>query len=157
MMETAVVVPKFQSFSSHIFTQVSQNITVKVWDDRSVRRNKFTVNNPLHLSKIVLVRHTIWNENEDPSEDGPMRPKHVKDSKNWIIIKIHDWSHRTEPLPHSNPLHVEKNNEHALCWTPNLPHLLLLVIVGSSTAMIVAVFLDHNHTSKSNFRHPLWS
>jgi hypothetical protein len=29
----------------------------------------------------------------------------------------------------------------------------LLVIVGSSTATIVALFLDHN--CKSNFRHPL--
>jgi hypothetical protein len=31
--------------------------------------------------------------------------------------------------------------------------LLLLVIVGSSTAKIVALFLDHNQ--KSSFRHPL--
>jgi hypothetical protein len=30
---------------------------------------------------------------------------------------------------------------------------LLLVIVGSSTAMIVALFLDHDH--KSNFHHTL--
>jgi hypothetical protein len=33
----------------------------------------------------------------------------------------------------------------------------LLVIVGSSAATIVALFLDHNHTSKSNIHHPLWS
>jgi hypothetical protein len=32
---------------------------------------------------------------------------------------------------------------------------LLLVIVSSSTTMIVALFLDHNH--KSNFHHPLQS
>jgi hypothetical protein len=31
--------------------------------------------------------------------------------------------------------------------------LLLLVIVGSSTATFVALFLDHN--GKSNFRYPL--
>jgi hypothetical protein len=42
MMEPVVVVPKFQSFSSHIFSQVSQNVTVlvKVRYDRNVRRNK---------------------------------------------------------------------------------------------------------------------
>jgi hypothetical protein len=33
--------------------------------------------------------------------------------------------------------------------------LLLFVNVGSSTATVVALFLDHNR--KSNFRHPLWS
>jgi hypothetical protein len=36
-----------------IFSQASQNVTVriKVRVDRSVRRNKFTVNNPLHINK----------------------------------------------------------------------------------------------------------
>jgi hypothetical protein len=58
--------PKFWSFSLHIFFWVSQNITVKVRVDCSVRRNKFTVNSPLH---------------------------------------------------------VERNNEHAPCWTPDLLHL----------------------------------
>jgi hypothetical protein len=32
---------------------------------------------------------------------------------------------------------------------------LLMVIVGSSAVMIVALFLDHNHMSKSYFHHPL--
>jgi hypothetical protein len=47
MKEPVVVAPNFWS-SSHIFSQASQNITVKVRVDRSVRRNKFMVNNPLH-------------------------------------------------------------------------------------------------------------
>jgi hypothetical protein len=51
MKEQVVVAPKFRSFSLHIFTQVSQYITVKVSVDHSVRRNKFTVNNPLHAKK----------------------------------------------------------------------------------------------------------
>jgi hypothetical protein len=51
MKELVVVVPKFQSFSSHIFSQASQNITVKSRVDCSVRRNKFTMNNPLHVEK----------------------------------------------------------------------------------------------------------
>jgi hypothetical protein len=45
--------PKFRSFSSHIFFQASQNITVNVRVDRSVRRNKFTVNSPLHIKKTM--------------------------------------------------------------------------------------------------------
>jgi hypothetical protein len=49
--ELVVVAPKFQSFSSHIFSQASQNVTVKVRVDHSVRRNKFTVNNPLHVER----------------------------------------------------------------------------------------------------------
>jgi hypothetical protein len=48
-----VVVPKFWSFSLHIFSQASQNVTVKVGVDCSVRRNKFTVNNPLHIEKTI--------------------------------------------------------------------------------------------------------
>jgi hypothetical protein len=36
-------------------------------------------------------------------------------------------------------------------WT--CPASLLLVIVGSSTVTIVALFVDHN--PKSNFHHPL--
>jgi hypothetical protein len=51
MKEPVVVVPEFCSFSSHLFSQASQNITVKVRVDHNVRRNKFTVNNPLHLKK----------------------------------------------------------------------------------------------------------
>jgi hypothetical protein len=39
------------SFLSHIFSQAPQNITVNVRVDRSVRRNKFMVNNPLHVEK----------------------------------------------------------------------------------------------------------
>jgi hypothetical protein len=49
MKEPVVVVPKFWSFFfPHIFYPTSQNITVKV--DHSVRRNNFTVNNPLHAT-----------------------------------------------------------------------------------------------------------
>jgi hypothetical protein len=49
MKEPVVVVPKSWSFSSHIFFQASQNVTVKV--DCNVRRNKFMVNNSLHVEK----------------------------------------------------------------------------------------------------------
>jgi hypothetical protein len=49
--EAVVVGPKFWSLSSHIFSQVTQNFTVNVRIDRSVRRNKFTVNNPLRVEK----------------------------------------------------------------------------------------------------------
>jgi hypothetical protein len=66
MKEPVVVAPKFRSLSSHIFSQASQNVTAEVRVDRSVGRNKFTVNNPLH---------------------------------------------------------IEKNNVYALCWTPDLPRL----------------------------------
>jgi hypothetical protein len=67
VMKEPVVVPrKFRLFLPHIFSQVSQKVTVKVRADCSVRRNKFTVNNPLH---------------------------------------------------------IKKKNEHALCRTPDLPHL----------------------------------
>jgi hypothetical protein len=51
MKEPVVVAPKFQSFPSHMFSQVSQNATIKVRVDHSVSRNKFTVNNPLHIKK----------------------------------------------------------------------------------------------------------
>jgi hypothetical protein len=51
MKNPVVVAPKFWSFSSHIFSQASQNFTVKVRVDHSVRRNKFAVNNPLHVKK----------------------------------------------------------------------------------------------------------
>jgi hypothetical protein len=44
MKEPVVVAPMFWSFSSHIFSHVSQNITGKVRVDRNVRRNKYTVN-----------------------------------------------------------------------------------------------------------------
>jgi hypothetical protein len=51
--EPLVVAPKFRSFSLHIFSQVSQNVTVrvKVRVDRSVRRNKFAVNSTFHIEK----------------------------------------------------------------------------------------------------------
>jgi hypothetical protein len=54
-MESVMVSPKFLSFSSHIFSQGSQNVTVKDRFDRSVRRNKFTVNNPLHVKKTSML------------------------------------------------------------------------------------------------------
>jgi hypothetical protein len=47
MKEAVVVVPKFWSFLLHIFSQASQNVTVKVRVNHCVRRNKSTVNNPL--------------------------------------------------------------------------------------------------------------
>jgi hypothetical protein len=53
IMEPVVVAPKFWSFSSQIFFQASQNITVKIRVDCSVRRNKFTMNNPLHVKKKI--------------------------------------------------------------------------------------------------------
>jgi hypothetical protein len=37
MKEPVVIVPKFWSLLSHIFSQASQNITVKVRVDRSVK------------------------------------------------------------------------------------------------------------------------
>jgi hypothetical protein len=52
MKEPVVVAPMFRSFSSHIFFQASQNVTVRVRDDRSVRRNKFSVKNPLQVEKV---------------------------------------------------------------------------------------------------------
>jgi hypothetical protein len=51
MEEPVVVAPKFQSFLLHIFSQASQNIIVKVRVDHRVGKNKFTVNNPLHVKK----------------------------------------------------------------------------------------------------------
>jgi hypothetical protein len=52
MMKEAVVVARnFRYFSSHIFSQASQNVTIKVRVDRSVRRNKFTVNRPLQVKR----------------------------------------------------------------------------------------------------------
>jgi hypothetical protein len=51
MKEPVVLVPKFWYFSLQIFSQTSENITVKVRVDSSVRRNKFTVNSPLHVKK----------------------------------------------------------------------------------------------------------
>jgi hypothetical protein len=54
VMEPVVVAPKFRSFSPHIFSQSSQNGTVKVRVDRSVRRNGSTVNNPLQVEKKAM-------------------------------------------------------------------------------------------------------
>jgi hypothetical protein len=58
----------------------------------------------------------------------------------------------------NNPLHVKKKKKQLACSLLNsrpVPSFLLMVIVGSSTVTIVALFLDHD--CKSNFRHPLWS
>jgi hypothetical protein len=51
MKEPLVDAPKFRSFSSHIFSQASRNVTVrlKVRVDCSVRWNKYRANNPLHV------------------------------------------------------------------------------------------------------------
>jgi hypothetical protein len=51
MKEPVVVAPNFGSFSSHIFSQASQNVPVKVRVEHSARMYKFTVNNPLHIKK----------------------------------------------------------------------------------------------------------
>jgi hypothetical protein len=51
MKEPVLVAPEFWSFSLHIFSEVSQNITVKAIVGHSVRRNKFTVKNPLHVKE----------------------------------------------------------------------------------------------------------
>jgi hypothetical protein len=53
MNEPVAVVPKFRSLSLRVSSQASQNDTVKVRVDRSVRRNKFTVNN-LFTSKNMM-------------------------------------------------------------------------------------------------------
>jgi hypothetical protein len=99
-MEPVVVALKFLSFSWHIFSSASQNVTVKVTADRSVRRNKFMVNNPLHIEK--------------------------KKTISMLFVEL-----RT-------------------CRTS-----FALGDCGLSTAMIVALFLDHN--CKSNFHHPVQS
>jgi hypothetical protein len=95
MKEPVVVAPKFQSFSSHTFSQVSQNIRVfvKFRVDHCVRRNKFSV------------KKTI---------------------KTMSMLSVELWT----------------------CYT-----FLLLATVGSSTVMIVPLFMDHN--CKSNFCRPL--
>jgi hypothetical protein len=51
--EPVVVAPKFWSFSSHIFSSLSQYVTVKIKVDRSVRKNKFTVNIPFTSKKAM--------------------------------------------------------------------------------------------------------
>jgi hypothetical protein len=51
MKEPVLIAPKFWSFSSHIFSQVSQNVALRVRVDRNVRKNRFTVNSPLHIEK----------------------------------------------------------------------------------------------------------
>jgi hypothetical protein len=50
VMEPVVVVPKFQFFSAHFLSSISKH-TVKVRVDRSVRRNKFMVNNPFNVEE----------------------------------------------------------------------------------------------------------
>jgi hypothetical protein len=59
MKEPFVVAPKFRSFSSQIFSEASQNVTVKVRVDRSGRRNKFTANIPLKV-KVKLSLYRSW-------------------------------------------------------------------------------------------------
>jgi hypothetical protein len=51
MKELVVVALNFRYFSSHILSQVFQNLTGEVRVDRTVRRNKFTVKIPCHLDK----------------------------------------------------------------------------------------------------------
>jgi uncharacterized membrane protein (DUF4010 family) len=57
VMETVVVAPIFQSFSS-------QNVTVKFRVDRRNERNKFMVNNLLHVKKklrmLFVELRTCW-------------------------------------------------------------------------------------------------
>jgi hypothetical protein len=53
--EPVVVAPKFRSYSSHIFSQASQNVTVKVRVDRSVMRNKFMVELSNSFNIVVLL------------------------------------------------------------------------------------------------------
>jgi hypothetical protein len=47
MMEPVVAALRFRSPSSHVFSKAPQNVRV----DRSVRRKKFTENNPLHTEE----------------------------------------------------------------------------------------------------------
>jgi hypothetical protein len=57
--EPVVVALKFWFLPMHIFSQASQNITVEVTVDHSVRRNKFTVNSHLHIEKTMSM---LFNE-----------------------------------------------------------------------------------------------
>jgi hypothetical protein len=59
MKEPVVVASKFWSFSLHIFSQVSQNVTAKVSVDRSVWRNKYMMKKPIHVEKIN--EHALLN------------------------------------------------------------------------------------------------
>jgi hypothetical protein len=54
MEEPVVVVLKFRSLSPYVFSQASQNVTVKVRIDHSVTRNKFTVKNPFTSEKKTM-------------------------------------------------------------------------------------------------------
>jgi hypothetical protein len=57
----AVVAPQSWSFLLHILSQASQNVTVMVRVDRSVKRNKFSVNNPLHVEKkMSMLFIELW-------------------------------------------------------------------------------------------------
>jgi hypothetical protein len=49
---------KVPVFSSHIFSEASQNVTVKVRVDRNARRNKFGMNNALHVEENN--EHALW-------------------------------------------------------------------------------------------------
>jgi hypothetical protein len=61
MMEKVVISQKFWSFSLHIFSQASQNFTIKVRVDRSVRRNKFMMKNPLHVEKTMSMQRPFYS------------------------------------------------------------------------------------------------
>jgi hypothetical protein len=54
MKEPVMVAPKFWSFLWHIFSQASQNVTVKVRVDHSVRRNKLMVNSHFQVEKNTM-------------------------------------------------------------------------------------------------------
>jgi hypothetical protein len=61
MKEPVVVVSKFWPFLAHIFSQASQDITVKVRFECRARRNKFTVNNSFHVEKTMsMLFAALW-------------------------------------------------------------------------------------------------
>jgi hypothetical protein len=62
---------------------------------------------------------------------------------------------RENKLTVNNPLHSEEAVSMLPAELRTCRALLLLVIVGASSATIVALFLDNNRTGESNFRHPL--
>jgi hypothetical protein len=88
--EPVVVVPKFQSFSSHIFSQASQNVTVKVRVDCHFRRNKFTVNEWMssRIFSTFFVVLLVLGHPERSSSSPDTRPalKHECHSKTaaWL-------------------------------------------------------------------------
>jgi hypothetical protein len=88
MKEQVMVAPEFQSFSSHIFSQVSQNITVKVIVDHNVRRKKFAVNDPLYIEKtcrvffaLGVLLHCLWIITVNSTFVTRYDPK----DKSWVL------------------------------------------------------------------------